>query len=415
MKDRGQVRNSIIRGLVIGALLISSGSAGLPAQTPSWPQWRGPDGNGVAPASAPSAWPKALAKAWEVEVGSGYSTPIVAEGKVFVHARAEDRETVTALDALSGRQIWRESYDAPYKVNRAAAGHGPGPKSSPAYADGRLFTYGISGILTAFDASSGKVLWRKDTGEQPEFGVATSPVVADGKLIVFVGGVESGALTAFNLSSGDIVWRWTGGAPAYATPVLATLAGVPQLVTQSRTRVIGVAVADGRLLWQVPFTTSYDQNSVTALVVNDLVIFSGLSKGTTAVRIVARGSAFEAQEVWKNAGVSMYMSSPVAVGTAIVGLSHRNKGQYFALDATTGKTLWITQGREADNAALIRVPGYTLIQTTDAQLIVVRDDRQRFDVVQRYEVGDAATWAHPVLVGNRLFVRDANSLTLWTL
>ena len=151
------------------------------------------------------------------------------------------------------------------------------------------------------------------------------------------------------------------------------------------------------------------------MVAGDLVIYSGLSNPTTAVRIVKSGATLTPQEVWKNADVSMYMSTAVVAGDALVGLAQRNRGQFFALDRKTGKTLWTTRGRETENAALIRVPGYTLIQTAEGELIVARDSATAFDVVKRYDVADSTTWAHPALVGNQLFVRDANSLTLWTI
>ena len=127
----------------------------------------------------------------------------------------------------------------------------PRPKSSPVLANGRLYTFGISGILSCLDAASGKVIWRKQpSAEQPNFGVAMSPLVVDGLLVVFVGGHEHGALTAFDAVSGARALAVDGGAPAYASPVLATLAGVRQLVTQSRTHVVGVSLA-GALLWQI--------------------------------------------------------------------------------------------------------------------------------------------------------------------
>jgi outer membrane protein assembly factor BamB len=379
----------------------------------AWPQWRGPNRDGVA-ASAVASWPATLTQKWKVPAGSGYSAPIVAAGRVFVHARADQHETVTALDALTGRALWQDSYAAPYTVNPAAASHGPGPKSTPAYANLRLFTYGISGILSCFDAASGKVVWRtQPLPGVPDFGTATSPIVFDGTVVVFAGNAQVGALVALDASTGAVRWKAAAGSPAYASPVIATLAGVRQLVTQSRSHVEGIAVKDGRLIWQVPLTTAFDQNSVTPLIVDDVVIYSGLENGTSAVRIATRGAGVVAETVWKNTDVSMYMSTPVQAGGAILGMSHRNRGQFFALDAKTGKTLWTTRGREADNAALIRVPGYTLIQTTGGQLIVARDSATAFDVVRRYDVSDSATWAHPALVGNQLFVRDANSVALW--
>jgi outer membrane protein assembly factor BamB len=381
----------------------------------AWPQWRGPARDGVAAAQAPATWPATLTQRWKVAVGAGYSTPIVADGRVFVHARTGDNETITAYDAATGKPIWTDAHPAPYKVNPAAASHGPGPKASPAIANGRLYTFGISGILSCVDAATGKVIWRKQPSpEQPSFGVATSPIVVDGMVVVFTGGQQHGALTAFDAASGVVRWQWTGGSPAYASPVLATLAGTRQLVTQSRTHVIGVGLT-GALLWQVPITTPYDQNSVTPVVIGDLVVFSGLSNPTTALRIVKSGATLTPQEVWKNADVSMYMSTAVVAGDALIGLGQRNRGQFFAIDWKTGRTLWTTRGRETENAALIRVPGYTLIQTTEGELIVARDSATAFDVVKRYDVAESSTWAHPALVGNQLFVRDAKSLTLWTI
>lgn len=385
------------------------------AQSASWPQWRGPSRDGVASAPAPTSWPATLTQRWKVSVGSGYSTPIVADGKVFVHARSGERETVTAFDATSGRQLWQDGYDGVYKVNPAAASHGPGPKSSPVYAGGRVYTYGISGIVSAYDAGTGKVAWRKQpSAEQPHFGVAMSPVVTDGVVVVFVGGHERGALIGLDVASGVTRWQWTGGAPAYASPIVATLAGVKQIVTQSRTHVVGVSLT-GTLLWQVPLTTPYDQNSVTPVVASDLVIFAGLSNPTTAVRVVKEGNALVPKEVWKNPDVPMYMSTAVVAGTSLIGLGQRNRGQFFAVDIASGKTLWTTRGRETENAALIRVPGHTLIQTTEGELIVAKDSATGFEVVKRYDVADSSTWAHPALVGNQLYVRDANSLTAWTI
>jgi outer membrane protein assembly factor BamB len=385
------------------------------AQSASWPQWRGPSRDGVAPGPAPANWPATLTQRWKVPVGSGYSTPIVADGRVFIHARTAERETVTAFDAASGRHLWQDGYDAAYKVNPAAASHGPGPKSSPVYAGGRVYTYGISGIISAYDAGTGKVVWRKQPStEQPHFGVAMSPLVTDGVVVVFVGGHERGALMGLDVASGVTRWQWTGGAPAYASPMVATLAGVKQIVTQSRTHVVGVSLT-GTLLWEVPLTTPYDQNSVTPVVANDLVIYAGLSNPTTAVRVGKDGDRLVPKEVWKNPDVPMYMSTAVVAGQTLIGLGQRNRGQFFAVDIASGRTLWTTKGRETENAALIRIPGHTLIQTTEGELIVAKDSATGFEVVKRYDVADSSTWAHPALVGNQLYVRDANSLTAWTI
>jgi outer membrane protein assembly factor BamB len=381
----------------------------------SWSQWRGPHRDGTTTRfEAPATWPQALTRRWAVTVGLGHASPVIAGTRVFVHARQDDREVVTALDLETGARAWSDAYDAPYRVNPAATGHGPGPKSTPAAGDGSLYTFGISGILSAYDAATGKVRWRtRPVPDQPEFGTAMSPLVDGRHVIVHVGGRESGALTAFDTATGEARWRWTGGAPAYASPVIATFGGVRQVVTQSRTHVVGVAAADGRLLWQIPFTTQYDQNSVTPLVVDDTLIYSGLASGTTAVRPVRDGERWRVEPVWRNEDVSLYMASPIADGSTIFGLSHRNRGQFFALDAKTGKTLWTTKGREADNAALVKAGGAILALTTNSELVVLRPSAAAFEEIRRYDVATTPTWAHPALEGRRILVKDVDSVIAW--
>lgn len=391
-------------------------SAPLAAAAPaSWPQWRGPARDGTAPGfAAPERWPAALARRWSVPVGLGHASPVVAGNRVFVHAREGEREVVLALESASGKVAWRDAYDAPYQMNSAATAHGPGPKSTPVVSGNRLVTFGISGILSCYDTNSGKLLWRKrPVQDQPTFGTAMSPIVEGSHVIAHVGGHDAGALTAFDLATGEARWKWTGGAPAYASPVIATFSGVRQLVTQSRTHVIGVSVADGRLLWEIPFTTSYDQNSITPLVIGDLVVYSGLSKGIEAVRPQLRGGAWTAEPAWRNADVPFYMSTPIVDGTTLYGLSHRNRGQFVALDARTGQTLWTTKGREADNAALVRTGGVLVALTTNSELIVFKPSTTAFEEVRRYDVADSPTWAHPALAGTQIIVKDERSVTAW--
>ena len=415
--DRWEPKADSRRVAVVGAA-VAIVLAGLTlAAAQPWPQWRGPAGDGrVARFSPPAAWPEQLEKQWEITVGSGHASPVLSGSRVIVHARQGDDEVIAAYDVASGKTLWQDRYPAPYTMNPAARGHGPGPKSTPAIAEGRVFTLGISGILSAVTLDTGAVLWRTPAAPVPPmYGTATSPIVDGSRVIVFMGGHDSGALTAFDAATGKVQWRWDGDGPGYTTPVLATLAGTRQLVTQSQGRVVGIEAATGRLLWEIPFTTNFDQNSVTPLLVNDMVVYSGLENGTTAVRVVRKGSALATERVWHNEQVSMYMSSPVLVGGHILGLSHRNRGQFFALDPATGTTEWVTRGREADNAALLAADPWLLVGTTNAELIVARPDDEGLGEVRRYQVADSPVWAHPIVAGKRLLVKDEEKLIAWTL
>jgi outer membrane protein assembly factor BamB len=405
--------STMIGLIVVGSISVAS----LRAQSPrDWSQWRGPARDGVASFTAPAAWPAALTKRWEVTVGGGHSSPVISGDRVVIHTREAEREVTRALDLKTGKELWRSDYSAPYTMNSAARAHGPGPKSTPAVSGGRVFTLGISGILSAHDVATGKLLWRTGAPPAPpEFGTAMSPIVDGALVIVHLGANDQGALAAFDAATGAPRWRWTGDGPSYASPVLAEILDTRQLVTQSENSVIGVDAASGQLLWRLPFRTSFDQNSVTPVVAKDVVIFSGLDSGTTAVRVVRKGTAWAAEPLWKNEQVSMYMSSPVAVGGTLYGLSHRNRGQFFAIDIASGRTLWTTPGREGENASIVSAGNLLLLSTTNAELIVARAASDKFAEVKRYSIAQSAVWAHPAVSGNAIVVKDADKLICWSL
>ena len=188
-------------------LLALSLAAPLAAQRPSsdWPQWRGPNRDGAASFTEPASWPERLTLKWKVDVGLGYAAPSRSGDRVYMFSRQDENEVMRALDAATGRVIWRSGYPAPFKpVARRDARHGTGPKSTPTFANGRLYTLGMSGIVTAFDAATGKQLWQKPgTAAQPLYHTAMSPLVDRGLVILHVGGHNDGALSAFDADSGD--------------------------------------------------------------------------------------------------------------------------------------------------------------------------------------------------------------------
>src|SRR5436190_11204998 len=151
---------STILTLVVAAAVVTTAAA--QQQTVDWPQWRGAGRDGAATFTAPATWPDTLTRRWKVEVGIGYAAPIVAGNRVFAFSREGEDEVMRALDAASGKTVWESKYNAPFKPNPAATSkHGTGPKSTPTFADGRIYSLGMSGIVTAFDAATGKQLWQK--------------------------------------------------------------------------------------------------------------------------------------------------------------------------------------------------------------------------------------------------------------
>src|SRR5580658_1780492 len=378
-----------------------------------WPQWRGPHRDGVAAGfPEPKAWPEKLTLKWKVAVGEGHSSPVVADGRIYIHARQGDREVVAALRPDNGQTIWQEGYAAPYTMNPAAESHGKGVKSTPVVQDGRIFTFGINGTLSCFDAKTGKPQWRKEFGS-PDFGVATSPVVDRGLVIVHVGGNTQGALTAFDVATGVEKWSWKGDGPAYASPIVVELAGARQVVTQSRDHIVGVSAATGDLLWQISFKTAYAQNIVTPVLYRDTLIFGGIGNPMMGVKVLKRGAGWTTETVWQNKDFSMYMSSPVVSGDLLFGFSERKRGQFFCLKPGDGTALWTSEGRQGDNAAIVAAGSVWLILTPDANLIVARQNDRAFETVRKYSVADSPTWAHPAVLDHGILIKDATNLALW--
>ena len=381
-----------------------------------WPQWRGPNRDGrVTDFSVPQSWPKALREQWKVTVGVGHSSPLLVNGRIYVFARSADEEVLRCLDGASGKEIWKSAQAVAYEMNPAAMGHGKGPKSTPVFNNNRVYTLGISGHLSCHDARTGKVVWRKDfTGKYPNtsplYGTAMSPIVENNLLIAHVGGHDKGALTAFEAETGKVVWSYDADGPAYSSPVVVELAGARQVVTFTQRELVGVDAASGKLLWKLPAKSAYDTNSVTPVVYKDTLIFSMEDQGITAIRLAKQGAAIVAQEIWNNKDNELYMNSPVLQGNLLFGLSARKKGQIFCIDAETGKTLWQSPGRMGENAAIINAGKVLLFLTNDANLIVVPPGDKEYAPTAQYTVASSPTWAHPVVAGNRILVKDETTL-----
>ena len=410
----------LFRRLLVGAFVCAVfAPAPMPAAD-SWPQWRGPNRDGVAAVSVPEQWPEQLTRVWRVEVGEGHAAPLVADGNVFVFARQAGEEVAACLDLETGALRWQQRNSVAYEMNSAARRHGKGPKSTPVLYQGRLYTLGISGILSCFEAKTGELAWRHDfstqfSGALPLYGTSMSPLVADGMLIAHVGGHDNGSVMAFDAETGEVKWAWAGDGPAYTSPVVATFDGVRQVVTQTQNACVGIGLESGELLWQLPFTTAWDQNIVTPVLFGDAVVFSGLRKGTSAYRPVRGDDGWTVEQIWHNQDVSMYMSSPVLADGLLFGFAHTRKGHFFCLDARSGERLWQSEGRQADQVAIVRAGNVLLCQKSDAELVVVRESREAFTPVARYSVADSPTWASPAVVDGHVLVKDVSHLTLWRL
>lgn len=384
---------------------------------PDFAQWRGRQRDGAASAfRAPKAWPEQLTRRWKVEVGEGYATPLLVRDRVFTLTRRDDNEIVSALEAATGKVIWQSRYAAPHKIATGAKGHGQGPKSTPLLYAGKLFTLGITGIVSVYNATDGKLIWQKPApAVETLYNNSSMSPLADGSSVIYhVGGHNDGALTAFDIETGNVKWSWKDDGPAYSSPVIATFGGTKQVIAVTQQLLVGVSADTGALLWKRSFSTRFSNNAITPIVFGDTLLVSGYEHGVYALAPVRRNGAWELEQRWHTPDVSMFMSNPVLIGETLYGLSQKNSGQFFALDVRTGKVLWLGDPREATNTAIIKSGDLLFLLNEDAELIVAKANRDRFDPLKRYAVAESATWAQPLISGNRIFIKDSNTLALWT-
>jgi outer membrane protein assembly factor BamB len=402
--------------LVIAGITLFS----VPRASADWPQWRGPNRDGmVKDAIVPATWPKGLKEEWKITVGSGHASPIEANGRIYVFARQGDDEVLLCFDAATGKELWRSGQPISFQMHEAAQAHGKGPKSTPVFSNGLVYTLGISGVLSAHDANTGKLKWRREFSKDypktwPLFGTSMSPLVDGNVLIAHVGGHDKGALIAFDSQTGVTRWSNDLDGPAYASPMIVNLAGTRQIVTFMQKELVGVDTVTGKLLWKLPSKTQYDENINTVIPYKDMLIFSREEQGLAAFRLNKQGAEIMPQQVWVNKDAELYMSTPVLQGNTLFGMTHRQKGQFFAVNADTGKTVWQSPGRMGENAAILNLGGKVILfLTNDAKLIVQAVDEKSYSPVAQYTVATTATWASPLVLGRRILIKDENSLTSW--
>ena len=255
------------------------------------------------------------------------------------------------------------------------------------------------------------LLWRTPAPvESTLFGAASSPVAEESLVITHPGNYEP--LTAFDVETGDVIWT-AGERGFFAAPIIVDLAGTRQVVSVTQKEVLGASVAEGEVLWRYPWPGGV--GGPMPVLFGETIIVSSHSSGVAAFRPAKSDGNWATETVWETKEVSMYISNPVVIADTLFGLSHRARGQLFAIDATTGEVLWLGTPREAENTAVAKAGDLLFLLNDDAELIVAKSSRTGFEPLQRYSVADSATWAQPAISGNRIFVKDVSSITLWTL
>ncbi len=412
----------MIRFILPCLTLILTNQLARSANTVSWPGWLGPERSGwVDHAIPPDQWPEKLSEIWEVEVGEGYATTLVRGDRLYHHARQGDDEVVWCLDLRTGQTLWRKHYPVAFTPGGGGTFHGKGPKSSPVLSGDRLITLSITGILSAWDTQSGDLLWREDfrdrfSKNQPYWGVSTSPLAEGDLVIVQAGNDEAGALIALHAADGKERWRHGNEPTSYSSPIAVEIDGVRQIIQFADPGLAGIDSKTGKKLWSYAFPQRRNvQNTATPNFYKGRLIIGGEDRGMRCVEPKKVGETWQAKEIWSQDEVSLDMSTTVVNEDAVYGFSHRKRGQFFCLNPDTGKVWWKGDGRAGKNVAFLAVPQHVLAMVDDGELQVLKASKEGYEKLRSYEMADSPTWSPPVLLKDKLLIKDVKTLTLWSL
>jgi len=391
--------------------LIFSLSASLYSQ--DWPQFRGTGRDSkVSGFSAPSSWPAGLSQVWKVSVGSGDASPVLVSGRIYLHTRQGDHEAVLCLDAATGKEIWKSTYPAP-AVTGPSASH-PGPRSTPSVAGGKVVTFGVSGILSCLDASTGKLVWRRENPSNavPQFFTGMSPLVTDNVCIAHVGTRDKGEILALDLSTGNEKWKWAGDGPAYSSPSLMTIDGKKIVVVQTEKNLLGLDFTDGKLLWQL--ATPVQQrfyNSPSPYINGQIIYYTGQGTGTKAVQVTGDGDRYMVKELWSNPDIGAKWTTPILKDGHLFGFTDQRR--IYCINALTGVTSWVDEATNSDFATISDCGQVIIGFPSTANLIVFRPDTKSYSEIARYKVSETPVYTFPIIAGSQIYIKDAESLILY--
>jgi outer membrane protein assembly factor BamB len=409
------------RFVTLAAALLALAAGVSAGRAEDWPQWRGVDRSGhvAAGAKVPARLPDEPKIVWRVKVGEGFASPVVASGNVYLFDNQKARETLRALNAETGDELWRADVDETFQDEQGP----PGPRCTPV-ADGDLvFAQSGKGELQCLRVADGQRVWRvnflKDYGAAflgedskvwgaAEHGYTASPLIVGDRLIACPGGTNGAGIVCFEKHTGHQLWSSQNDLASYSAPVAATLGGVRQAVCFSVEGVIGLGLEDGKLLWRFPLKTQYGRNCATPVIVDDWVVVGSYQAGMVGLRITRGEHGLKAERRWVNKEAALNFSSPVAADHHLYGLGPSKN--IFCADLETGKIAWSKQGyimTSGDVAhASFLVMGQNLLLSTDGgEIALIAVDATQCREISRGQVC-GKNWCDPSYASGRLYTRD---------
>ena len=378
-----------------------------------WPQFLGPGRNGVYSGPLAAAWPKSgPAVLWKLDVGQGFSAPVVARGRVILFHRRENQAIVESLDAATGKRVWQAVYPTDYRDD---FGFDEGPRAAPAVTGERIYTFGAEGVLQALDFSTGKRVWSVDTRQKfgaPKgfFGAACSPLVDDGRVLMNIGGPNGAGVGAFDAATGKVLWTATNDEAGYSAPIVATIAGVRHALFWTRAGLVDADPATGKVRFQFPWRSrSHASVNAAAPVVVGNLVFLSASYGTGATLLQIDGTS--AKQLWaSDDALSNHYATSVYRDGYMYGYHGRQEfGQSLrAIELKTGKVQWNVDGFGAGTVTL--AGDRLLLIRENGETVIAPASPKEFRPIARAQLLPAVVRSYPALVDGRLYVRNERTL-----
>ena len=379
------------------AALLLTTALPLAAATDDWPQWRGPDRNGV---SRETGWAPKGRAVWDRQVGLGYSTVSVAGGKLYTTGfeEAKGEDVVWCIDAATGDLVWEQRYPA----KKWDKYHGGGTQTTPSVDGDRVYVMNREGRFSCFDATTGKVNWRHELVQQhgltlPTWGFSASPLVLPDQVVLNVGKV-----IAFDKEKGDVIWKTERDyGHAYSTPSAANMVGKDVLAVFCGSGLVMLEQKTGAQIATHEWKTQYDVNAASPVIVDSERIFISSGYGHGAAMLAFSGESLEL--LWEIKGMRNQMSTSIAVGKHFYGFDDK---VLKCIDMEAGKEAWSARG--LGMGALSAAGDRLIVMSEDGEIVVVKADPAGYAELAREKVVDGGVcWTMPILVGNKIYARNS--------
>jgi outer membrane protein assembly factor BamB len=389
-----------------------------------WPRWRGPraDGTWNAP-KLPAQWPSnGLPRIWKKPIGGGYAGISAAEGKVFtmdletpIAPRKDDKpdgvERILCYKLADGELLWSHKYHVKYG---GLGGYNNGPRATPSFHDGKLYTLGAVGHLFCFDAATGKVIWSKDLVKDfkariPEWGLAASPVVDGDRVIVHAGAEPNGCLIAFDRLTGNEIWRSVADPAGYCTPSIIRTKSGRQIVFFTPENIRGLDAESGKPLWSVPYKITYGVSIASPIFHEDILFITGYWDGSKAIKLGAKPA--DCELIYEDKRNTRGLMAQPLYRDGYVYTIDRQSG-LTCIELKSGKKLWddankmTPKGRNPHASFVWLNDGNRILSLNSAgELILARIDPKGYEEESRTRILDGQDWGHPAFVGNFIIAR----------